>query len=114
MLRVRVVGLTTPVAATFQPSHERGGLSLVQEYPHRRMGLSVPLAALFRCRWLIAIPSCEAVRAVCVALECQKNRKSGWGDGFEPPESFPARQLPRLVRHPKMLGEGFEPPSVGS
>jgi len=81
MLRVRIVGLltiSTPVATTFRPSCEKGRQSSVQEYSPFRRGLSGSLAALFRCRWLIAIPSCEAVRAVCVVLECQKNRK-GWG-----------------------------------
>lgn len=77
-LRVRVVGLltiSTPVATTFRPSCEKGRQSSVQEYSSFRRGLSGSLTALFRCRWLIAIPSCEAVRAVCVVLECQKNIK---------------------------------------
>ena len=80
MLCVRVVGLltiSTPVATTFRPSCEKGRQSSVQEYSPFRRGLSGSLASLFRCRWLIAIPSCEAVRAVCVVLECQKNKK-GW------------------------------------
>ena len=81
--------------ANCQSSHERGGQSLVQEYSPRRRGLSISLAALFRCRRLIGRPSLRSCAIGLRGVEMSEEQKvfklayepdflspaPGWGQG---------------------------------
>jgi hypothetical protein len=70
--------------ASCRPSHERGGLSPVQEYSLRRQGLSRSLAALFRCRRLIGRPSLRSCAIGLRGVEMSEEQKEVDGAGLEP------------------------------